>query len=248
MHFRKKMKVTEAGFSSPLRQPQVRKDNVASPYDSASPLNSVLYSLLEIKPTSENVVALSPPKEEFAEKASENNLVPMKDDRAKKRRGNNKRSRNSSSGCGCSTSKCIKMYCECFAAGAYCTDECNCIDCKNVSSNEDTLHRLRLGITSRNPTAFSGRSRYKSGTRVHSKGCKCTRSRCQKRYCECFREGLQCSPECECVDCNNGQESFSFVPIMGDNEQIGQNNAVLAAMLDGSDINNLMDDPNFLLL
>jgi hypothetical protein len=34
-------------------------------------------------------------------------------------------------GCNCQKSKCIKLYCECYANGAYCTADCNCIQCFN---------------------------------------------------------------------------------------------------------------------
>jgi hypothetical protein len=40
---------------------------------------------------------------------------------------------------------------------------------------------------------------------VHTvRGCRCRRSKCQKKYCECFSAGLQCTHNCVCVDCANG--------------------------------------------
>lgn len=33
--------------------------------------------------------------------------------------------------CNCKKSKCLKLYCDCFAAGLGCTPECNCFECKN---------------------------------------------------------------------------------------------------------------------
>ena len=33
--------------------------------------------------------------------------------------------------CNCKNSRCTKLYCECFAAGVYCNDTCNCANCFN---------------------------------------------------------------------------------------------------------------------
>jgi hypothetical protein len=34
--------------------------------------------------------------------------------------------------CNCKNSKCLKLYCECFASGEYCRD-CNCVGCENTA-------------------------------------------------------------------------------------------------------------------
>lgn len=33
--------------------------------------------------------------------------------------------------------------------------------------------------------------------------CNCKKSKCLKLYCDCFRLGLLCLPECNCCDCSN---------------------------------------------
>jgi hypothetical protein len=40
-------------------------------------------------------------------------------------------------GCHCKKSKCLKLYCECFAALKYCDPRCACVDCGNNLANED---------------------------------------------------------------------------------------------------------------
>ena len=35
-------------------------------------------------------------------------------------------------------------------------------------------------------------------------GCKCKRSLCIKKYCECFARDLKCSAACTCENCHNG--------------------------------------------
>lgn len=46
-------------------------------------------------------------------------------------------------------------YCECFAAGAYCSEPCSCIGCFNKPEYEETVLGARQQIESRNPLAFA---------------------------------------------------------------------------------------------
>lgn len=39
--------------------------------------------------------------------------------------------------CNCRNSKCLKRYCDCFAAGIYCNAECKCEECHNKSEYEE---------------------------------------------------------------------------------------------------------------
>lgn len=39
--------------------------------------------------------------------------------------------------CNCKNSKCLKLYCECFASGTYCNMSCNCQSCHNNESHHD---------------------------------------------------------------------------------------------------------------
>ena len=38
--------------------------------------------------------------------------------------------------------------------------------------------------------------------------CHCTKTRCLKNYCECFKVGLVCGPECICTNCCNQEPLF----------------------------------------
>lgn len=115
--------------------------------------------------------------------------------------------------CTCRLSKCVKMYCDCFAAGQYCSSECGCTDCDNHAAQESYILGIRSRIKHRNPHAFSDKIfQSKAGYKRHSHGCKCSKSKCLKRYCECFREGMKCSSLCQCTDCHNGQKSSNELP------------------------------------
>ena len=55
--------------------------------------------------------------------------------------------------CNCRNSKCLKLYCECFASGRYCSG-CNCANCMNNTMHEAARSRAIEAILERNPNAF----------------------------------------------------------------------------------------------
>ncbi|KAI5060023.1 hypothetical protein GOP47_0024443 [Adiantum capillus-veneris] len=119
--------------------------------------------------------------------------------------------------CNCKKSKCLKLYCECFAAGVYCVDSCTCQGCFNKPEFEDTVMDTRQQIESRNPLAFAPKiirtiessptkrdeSRDTPASARHKRGCNCKKSHCLKKYCECFQAGVGCSDGCRCENCKN---------------------------------------------
>ena len=90
--------------------------------------------------------------------------------------------------CSCNKTKCIKKYCECFANNRFCQN-CLCIDCRNkdiymgpgdYNSNKDKIKEIIV--------------------------CPCSKSGCNKKYCECYKEGLKCNIKCRCINCLNTEE------------------------------------------
>jgi hypothetical protein len=55
--------------------------------------------------------------------------------------------------CNCKKSRCLKLYCDCFANGELCRD-CNCTGCANVEENKEEIYNTRAAIVERNPQAF----------------------------------------------------------------------------------------------
>ncbi|KAJ6947223.1 hypothetical protein NC651_001803 [Populus alba x Populus x berolinensis] len=105
--------------------------------------------------------------------------------------------------CNCKKSRCLKLYCECFAAGIYCLDTCSCENCINKPEYEDTVLDMRQQTEARNPLAFAPKvvnnatispanmmeegKWMKTSSSRHKKGCNCKKSKCSKKYCECFQ-------------------------------------------------------------
>ena len=111
--------------------------------------------------------------------------------------------------CNCKKSNCLKLYCICFQAKLFC-DGCNCNDCNNTEEKKEIRDKAIKDTIAKNPNAFKPRFSAKqssnpspSSTEGHNTGCKCKRSQCLKKYCECFEAGVTCIDKCKCVDCQN---------------------------------------------
>uniref|UniRef100_A0AAY4DIY9 CRC domain-containing protein n=1 Tax=Denticeps clupeoides TaxID=299321 RepID=A0AAY4DIY9_9TELE len=111
--------------------------------------------------------------------------------------------------CNCTKSQCLKLYCDCFANGEFCSN-CNCTNCFNNLEHESERLKAIKACLDRNPEAFKpkiGKGKEGESDRRHSKGCNCKRSGCLKNYCECYEAKIMCSSICKCVGCKNFEES-----------------------------------------
>jgi len=57
--------------------------------------------------------------------------------------------------CNCRNSKCLKLYCECFASGFYCIPgKCNCNPCNNNANYESIRQSAIQATLDKSPNAF----------------------------------------------------------------------------------------------
>ena len=93
--------------------------------------------------------------------------------------------------CSCSKTQCNRKYCECFNSGNYCVD-CNCKNCNNKPPVNS--------YTNKHPTDDQNKSKKEKVI------CTCTKSGCNKNYCECFKIGQKCTALCRCIGCENNDQ------------------------------------------
>lgn len=118
-----------------------------------------------------------------------------------------------STGCNCRKSRCLKLYCQCFASSSTCNpSRCKCVNCRNAPEFGDEIQRVREMILERNPKAFE-RKVYSEEGREDLLGCKCRTSNCLKKYCECYSASAKCGANCRCIDCKNRGDPTPSGPV-----------------------------------
>ncbi|KAL4436224.1 hypothetical protein ABPG74_015815 [Tetrahymena malaccensis] len=143
--------------------------------------------------------------------------------------------------CKCRKSLCLKLYCECFARGEICGPACVCLECRNSKNHLEQRNEAIKLIEAKNPSAFifssiqaatniNYQDAFASNMQIEQqeividtrRGCNCKKSKCKKKYCECYMIGKKCSSLCQCINCSNNSchsqtiSSYSQSPIQQD--------------------------------
>jgi hypothetical protein len=108
--------------------------------------------------------------------------------------------------CHCDRSKCLRLHCVCFKNGKFCSMDCGCKECYNIESNREIVEEINRTTQEINPHAFESRivDVVVNNQKIQiTKGCKCSKNHCNKKYCECRKLGVVCSTLCRCSSCLN---------------------------------------------
>jgi len=118
-------------------------------------------------------------------------------------------SSNEDKSCTCKNSRCLKLYCVCFAAGASCKSTCKCIGCENQTKAQEPSFSKTLHP----PKCFCGDCRIEKAEKsmqvirsatTSNNSCSCKNSNCLRLYCSCFQSGALCDEQrCRCLSCLN---------------------------------------------
>jgi hypothetical protein len=112
--------------------------------------------------------------------------------------------------CNCKKSRCLKLYCDCFAILKFCDATfCNCVSCYNNADNEDKRNEAIKSTKEKNILAFQ--TKISADKDQHVTGCHCKNSHCLKKYCECFTGSALCGINCKCQSCKNYEGSVDLL-------------------------------------
>ena len=108
--------------------------------------------------------------------------------------------------CNCIKTKCMKKYCECFANNKSCKN-CICSDCKNKNKfEENNSVENKENIENNNNTAMNNNSNTTNSKEIKIVFCTCSKSGCNKKYCDCYKENQKCNIKCRCINCLNMED------------------------------------------
>ena len=129
------------------------------------------------------------------EEDTQKNMMTIKKEKKSNKNENDKKTKkfftdyNCDLKCSCFRTQCDKKYCECFNNGRYCIN-CNCVNCLNKPPKNSTcdvrpnLNNLEIN---KDKKIF----------------CTCSKSGCKLKYCECYKNGIECTDLCRCTRCEN---------------------------------------------
>ena len=98
--------------------------------------------------------------------------------------------------CNCQKTSCNKHYCQCFREGRFCFN-CNCTDCQNQKPENCSSNKHPMKLEEEN-----------NDKKTILISCTCTKSGCNKNYCECFKNKTKCHSLCRCRNCENSEKNF----------------------------------------
>ena len=94
--------------------------------------------------------------------------------------------------CNCQKTQCNKFYCQCYREKRYCFN-CNCVGCNNQKPDYLSTNKQQCNENNKEKKTITV-------------SCTCTKSGCNKNYCECYKSKVKCNSLCRCRNCENCKE------------------------------------------
>ena len=190
---------------------------------------------INFKNNTDNIEIINPNNEIKNEKGAFSSFGNYSSNISKINNIKNKHGENSKIHCTCKKTRCIKKYCECFSSGVLCYN-CKCENClnksslfadnNNIDSNAKNVNNINI-INNTNKKEeeiketkeMKEKKEYKINnenknndinvTHTDKKKliiCTCSKSGCNKNYCECFKAKVKCNNKCRCIKCLNKRD------------------------------------------
>jgi len=145
--------------------------------------------------------------------------------------------------CTCKKTKCIKKYCECYSNGVFCYN-CKCENCENKpfyidnnikNSNNININKKEEEINENknNKQSIDNNMDINDNNIKKLIICTCSKSGCNKNYCECFKAKVKCNNKCRCIKCLNKPE---------DSIQLDETKMISKSISTPININNILNN------
>ena len=128
--------------------------------------------------------------------------------------------------CTCTRTQCQKKYCACFSSGNYCQG-CDCKGCLNIKrdNNNNIIQEGEKIYDNQKDKEINIQNNLCQENKAQAIVCNCTKSRCMKKYCECYKMNIDCGNLCRCIDCQNknNQNIYSNISLNNNRNNIIEN-------------------------
>jgi hypothetical protein len=146
-------------------------------------------------------------------------------------------------GCRCNMSKCLRLHCRCFKDLEYCMQNCKCTSCYNNLEHEEARAFVISKTKEITPNAFSSKIvaiEECEEEKINSEGCNCKKG-CNRNYCECFKNNVNCSSLCNCLECKNHQHPLKTQIITSISKSVRTKNKIVFGENSKTEVNEFPD-------
>ena len=127
--------------------------------------------------------------------------------------------------CTCTRTQCQKKYCACFSLRKFCQG-CDCKGCLNKPNDKNIMNKEEdKNYNNSKEKEINNQQNLCHENKGQAIVCNCTKSKCMKKYCECFKMNIDCGSLCRCRDCQNknNKNAYSNINTTNNNNNFIEN-------------------------